>query len=172
MTCVIFILFHLEIPGLIAIESNRLPSYFDPVASLNTRGTRFTCASGPIAALAEAMEPYATEEGRRARFEHYQTVGQYLRRRLTDLGIDPLAHERWAAPVMTTFTPPRGESTPRFVSQCRRWGFEVAGMSRYRASRRWGQITTMGQTSVETIAPLLEHLGRWIEHGPGRAAPR
>ncbi len=153
------------------IQSNRMPSYFDLVASMQTRGTRFTYPSGPMAALCEALEVYTTNVQRQQRYDHYERIGQYVRGQLEQLDIEPLVRGPMACPVITTFSPPLDEATPRFVSRCRRWGYDVSGMSRYLAARRWAQIATMGQTSVATIAPLFDRLGRWIEQA-GAGAKR
>jgi aspartate aminotransferase-like enzyme len=89
-------------------------------------------------------------------------MGQYVRRRLSQVGLPPLVVDPSAAPVITTFRPPHGESSPRFVSRCRRWGFEIGGMSRYLQARRWVQIATMGRIGVRAVAPLFGQLAQWI----------
>ena len=146
-----------------AIASDRLPSYMDLVASVQTTGTRFTCPSGPLEALNAALDAFATPALSGAHYGHYQDMGQYVHMRLSQIGLPVLVDGPMAAPVITTFSPPHGEPSPRFVSRCRRWGYEVGGMSRYLQARRWVQIATMGRISVKAVAPLFDQLARWVD---------
>jgi aspartate aminotransferase-like enzyme len=86
----------------------------------------------------------------------------YVRRRLRELGLPPLAEEEVAAPVVTTFLPPGSDSTQDFVARCRSWGFAIGGQSGYLAERRYVQVATMGAVSRRDFIPFFDHLGRWL----------
>jgi aspartate aminotransferase-like enzyme len=85
-----------------------------------------------------------------------------VRQQLRELGLEPLAQEEWACPVVTTFTPPGGESSLAFVQRCRAWGFAIGGESAYLAQRRYVQIATMGAVTRDMVSPLFGHIGRWL----------
>jgi len=143
-------------------EPTRLPSYFDVAAALATEGPRYTFPSPVLRALQAALAPYATPESAAARYEQYAALGMYVRRRLRELGLPPLAEEEVAAPVVTTFVPPGNESAPDFVARCRSWGFAIGGQSSYLAERRFVQVATMGAVSRQDFIPFFDHLGRWL----------
>jgi aspartate aminotransferase-like enzyme len=143
-------------------EPTRLPSYFDLAAALATEGPRYTFPSPVLRALQAALGPYATPHEAAARYEQYAELGMYIRRRLRELGLPPLADEEVAAPVVTTFVPPSNESSQDFVARCRTWGFSIGGQSSYLAERRLVQVATMGAVSRKDFIPLFDHLGRWL----------
>jgi aspartate aminotransferase-like enzyme len=143
-------------------DQTRLPSYFDLAAALATEGPRYTFPSPVLRALQAALAPYATPEGAAARYEQYAALGMYVRRRLRELGLPPLADEEVAAPVVTTFVPPGNETSQDFVACCRSWGFSIGGQSSYLAERRFVQVATMGAVSRKDFIPFFDHLGRWL----------
>lgn len=143
-------------------DQTRLPSYFDLAAALATEGPRYTFPSPVLRALQAALAPYATADGAAARYEQYAALGMYVRRRLRELGLPPLADEEVAAPVVTTFVPPGNESSQDFVARCRSWGFSIGGQSSYLAERRFVQVATMGAVSRKDFIPFFDHLGRWL----------
>ena len=147
------------------VQADRVPAYMDLVGSMRTEGTRFTCPMGPLEALGAALEAYADDDRCAVRFEQYEKLGRHVRERLAEAGIEALVGPPHACPVLTTFEPPHEESSCRFVSRCRRWGYEVGGMSNYLQARRWAQIATMGQMSIDVIRPLFDHLARWSQTG-------
>src|SRR5262249_32385891 len=102
------------------------------------------------------------------RYGHYAELGAYVREQLRSLGIEPLADEQCAAPVITTFTPVGDETSEAFVARCLDWGFFIGGQSGYLAERRLVQIATMGDISREDCAPLFDRLDRRLRR---RGAP-
>jgi aspartate aminotransferase-like enzyme len=96
-------------------------------------------------------------------------LGLYVREQLRRLGLEPLAAEDCAAPVVTTFAPPEGESSEAFVARCRYWGYEIGGHSGYLAERRLVQIATMGAVTCELCAPLFSHLENFLVAKPALA---
>jgi aspartate aminotransferase-like enzyme/N-acyl-L-homoserine lactone synthetase len=143
-------------------DPSRLPSYFDIAAALATEGPRYTFPSPVLLAVQAALAEYATPESAAARYARYAALGEYVRRRLRELGLPPLADEEHACPVVTTFVPPNNESAEAFVGRCRSWGFAIGGQSGYLAARRLVQIATMGAVTRSDFAALFEHLGRWL----------
>ena len=148
--------------ALARVQRERVPSYFDLVAALDSEGPCYTFPSATLRALEAALAEYASPEKARAAYARYDELGQYVRQELRRLGLEPLSEEAWACPVVTTFTPPGGESAPAFVARCRRWGFAIGGQSGYLAKRRLVQIATMGAVTRDMCAPLFEHLERWL----------
>jgi len=147
-------------------ESTRLPSYFDIGAALAARGPRFTFPSPLLRALQAALAGYATPELAHRRYERYAALGTYVRRQLREVGLEPLAEECVACPVVTTFAPPAGETAEAFVGRCKSWGFLIGGQSGYLAERQLVQIATMGAVAREDFAPLFGHLSRWLLRTP------
>ncbi len=137
------------------LETQRIPSYFDLPAALACRGPRFTFPSPTLAALAAALREYDTPLKAEATHTRYRELGVFVRTELRRLNVEPLAHERHAAPVITTFSPPSGESAEAFVARCHFWGFAIGGQSGYLAQRRLVQIATMGAIRPEDLVPLF-----------------
>jgi aspartate aminotransferase-like enzyme/predicted N-acetyltransferase YhbS len=144
------------------LDMSRIPSYLDIPAVLAGEGPRFTFPSPTLGALDAALAEYTTAEKAEARYERYSDMGCYVRQQLRHLGLEPLAADDCACPVVTTFAPPSDESSEAFVSRCRAWGFAIGGQSQYLAERRLVQIATMGAISQEDFASLFDHLGRWL----------
>ncbi len=144
------------------LNMDRVPSYLDVPAALATRGPRYTFPSPTLCALEAAVAEYATPEKARLRYERYAALGVYVRRQLRELGLEPLAEEAWACPVVTTFAPSGDESAEEFVARCQSWGFTIGGQSGYLAERRLVQIATMGAITREDCAPLFEQLSHWL----------
>lgn len=156
------------------VDLTRVPSYLDLPATLATRGPRYTFPSATVLAAQAALTQYASPELARARFERYAAVGVFVRHQLRELGLMPLAEERYASPVITTFAPLDGESAEQFVARCRSWGFAIGGQSGYLAVKRLVQIATMGTITHEDCAPLFEQFRRWLKRPAapvGEAAP-
>jgi aspartate aminotransferase-like enzyme len=147
---------------LATLDVARIPSYLDIPAALASNGPRFTFPSPTLLALRAALADYVTEEKARARFQHYEALGEYVRRRLRQLHLNPLASEERASPVVTTFTPPGQDTSAEFVTRCQSWGFAIGGQSQYLASRRLVQLATMGDVALEEVARFFDHLEQWL----------
>jgi aspartate aminotransferase-like enzyme len=141
------------------VRPDRIPTYLDVPAAIASTGSRFTFPSPLLRALARALDVYATPARRQARFSDYAELGRFVRRRLRDCGLEPLAAEPVASPVITTFLPPAGDPA-QFLARCRSWGFELAGESSYLRERGWVQIATMGDVTREACRPFFEQLDR------------
>jgi aspartate aminotransferase-like enzyme len=141
-----------------------VPSYLDLAAALENPGPQYTFPSPALCALAAALDEY-TEPGRaEARYARYERLGRFVRRRLRAVGIEPLADEGHASPVLTTFAPPDGESSTQFVGRCAAAGFLVGGESSYLAERRLAQVATMGAVTEEEVASLFKSVGCMSVH--------
>jgi len=143
---------------------DRVPDYLDLLAALGSEGPRFTFPWPQLAALDAALAVYDSHAGRQQRYGHYHSLGRYVRQQLRELGIEPLAPEESAAPVITTFAAPRGTSSAEFVALCRRWGYELAGLSGYLQKRRLVQVATMGAVSIEDCEGFFDCMAAWL-HG-------
>ena len=143
---------------LAGLDMCNVPSYFDIPAVLASEGPRFTFPSPSLMALDAALAAYVEPDKAQSRFDHYRRLGAYVRHQLRRVGLEPLAAEDVACPVVTTFAPPAGESSEEFVDRCRSWGFVIGGQSGYLAQRRLVQIATMGAIRREDCTPLFEHL--------------
>ena len=140
------------------LDLGRVPSYLDLPAALRTTGPRYTFPSSTLAALDAALTSFATPDKAQANFERYRQFGAFVRGRLREIGLPPLAAEECAAPVITTFAPPDGEASEAFVARCHFWGFSIGGASGYLQERHLVQIATMGAVRQQDVAPLFEHL--------------
>jgi aspartate aminotransferase-like enzyme len=151
------------------LERQRVPSYFDIAAALASEGPCYTFPSPVLRALEAALAEYATPAKAQATYARYAELGSYVRRQLRRLGLEPLAREEWAAPVVTTFSPPGGASSGAFVERCLSWGVAIGGQSSYLAERRLVQIATMGAVTREMCATLFQHLQSWLRPEPALA---
>src|SRR5882724_499383 len=143
-------------------DPERLPSTFDVAAALATRGPRHTFPSAFLLAAEAALAEYASADRARARYEQLASLTSYIRGRLRELGLPPLAEEACAGPGIVTFSPPGGESAEAFVARCHEWGYAIGGQSGYLAARNWVQIATMGIATQEDVAPFFERLAGWL----------
>jgi aspartate aminotransferase-like enzyme len=150
-------------PGsLSGVHRDRVIPSLDVASAIDARGPRFTFASAPVVALREALRAFETESLRAERYERYARMGQIVRAGLRDAGVDPIAPEAIAAPVITSFVCPRNMGSAAFVALCRKWGFDVAGLSRYLERRGWSQIATMGPVRESDVRRFLATLARWM----------
>jgi aspartate aminotransferase-like enzyme len=155
--------------SLARLDRGRVPSYFDIVAALESEGPCYTFPSPTLAALEAALSAYATPEQARETYARYAELGAYVRGQLRRLGLEPLAADENAAPVVTTFAPPGDEPSAAFVNRCRAWGFAIGGQSGYLAERRLVQIATMGAVTRDMFAPLFDHIEHYLARTPALA---
>lgn len=148
------------------LPTQRVPSYFDLAAAVNSEGPCYTFPSPTLLALEAALEEYATAARAQATYQRYASLGRYVRQQLRELGLPPLAAEEHAAPVITTFAPPADVSALAFVERCLNWGIAIGGQSSYLAQRRLVQIATMGAVTREMCATLFEHLQQRLVQQP------
>jgi aspartate aminotransferase-like enzyme len=121
-----------------------VPAYLDVADALRTEGSCFTFPSPLLLALEEAL--------RRPR--DYSPLGDLVRTRLRDMGIEPMVEGPIAAPVVTTFVPPESS----FFERCSRLGFQIGGESGYLAARGLVQIATMGAVLASQVNTLFDQL--------------
>lgn len=145
-----------------SVDARRVPYYLDVRGALETVGPRFTFPSPELRALHRALESYRTAGSSRSTYRRHAAVGKRLREELRPLGIEPLAPESCAAPVVTTFEAPRGLSSEEFVERSRLAGYDVGGSSGYLRRRRLVQLATMGAVREEHFLPFLGLLKRWL----------
>jgi aspartate aminotransferase-like enzyme len=122
---------------------------------LQSCGPVSTISSPALLALSTALEQdYAGAEAIATRFQHYASLGRYVRQQMMQAALTPLAPCDIAAPNITTFPLP----SPAFPKTCLDAGFHIAFESPYLQQRSWGQIATMGDISIPILAPLFEAL--------------
>ena len=148
------------------LDLTRVPTYLDLAATLAHAGPRFTFPSSLLQALAAALTEYATPARAQDRFEHYASLGRYVRGELIRLGHRPLADERHASSTITTFAVPAGWTSEAFVEFCRRGGFLIGGQSAYLSERCLVQIATMGAVTREECVAFIQHLASLSWHSP------
>jgi aspartate aminotransferase-like enzyme len=140
------------------LNRDRVPSYFDIAAALNCEGPCYTFPSPTLLALEVALREYDTPSRAQTTYARYHEMGVRVRQQLRRLGLEPLAREECACPVVTTFAPPGDESSLEFVARCRSWGFAIGGESAYLAQRRLVQIATMGAVTRDMFMSVFDHL--------------
>ena len=112
--------------------------------AIRTEGSCFTFPSPLLLALEEAL-----------RLRHdYAPLGNLVRQRLREIGIEPMVDGPVAAPVVTTFVPPQ----PGFLARCNDLGYRIGGESGYLAARGLVQIATMGAVLASQINSLFDQL--------------
>jgi len=134
------IVFAAEIPKL----TRPVPVYLDVAEAVRTEGSCFTFPSPLLLALEEAL---------RLRRD-YAPLGSLVRQRLRGMGIEPMVEEPIAAPVVTTFVPPRNG----FLDHCLHLGYRIGGESGYLAARGLVQIATMGAVQASQVDSLFDRL--------------
>jgi aspartate aminotransferase-like enzyme len=144
------------------LNVDRVPGYLDLPATLASVGPRFTVPSSLMNALCVALKVYSTPERARARYDHYANLGRFVRDRLREIGLPPLADESVASPVITSFYPPGDESSFDFVNRCQEWGFLIGGQSGYLMEQRLVQIANMGTIRRSDLEDLFEHMERYM----------
>jgi len=149
------------------VDRARVPTYLDLAATLETPGPRFTISSNLLNALAAALDPYADGALRRRRYAHYARLGRQVRGELARLGLQPVAPEEHACPVITSFSPPAGVGAEELLARCREWGFGLGGGSRYLRERGWLQLATMGDVQASDCARLFAAMSAWLESRRG-----
>jgi aspartate aminotransferase-like enzyme len=155
-----------------ALDRTRVPSYFDVAAALSSDGPCYTFPSPTLFALEAALEKYANAAQAQMSYARYAALGVHVRRELRRLGLEPLAQDDHACPVVTTFTPPGDETSAEFVARCRDWGYAIGGQSAYLAERRYVQIATMGAVTLDQVEPLFDRIGQWLTKTPALALAR
>jgi aspartate aminotransferase-like enzyme len=154
------------------LDRTRVPSYFDVAAALHSDGPCYTFPSPTLFALEAALQEYATTATATATYARYASLGIHVRQELRRLGLEPLAQDDHACPVVTTFTPPGDETSAEFVARCRDWGYAIGGQSAYLAERRYVQIATMGAVTRDQVEPLFDRIGQWLAKAPALALAR
>ncbi len=158
---------------LTALNGAAVPSSFDLARMMQTVGPCFTFPSAPVQALDRALDQFEGVHARAERQRAMSLCAQRVRQGLAELGIQSLAPESRAAPVVTTFKPPHGLGSLEFVALARKWGFRVAGASSYLQERRWVQVANMGEVDASHIESFLKNLGAWLDSHPSKpASPR
>ena len=147
---------------LLHLDTDQMPSYFDIPASLASAGPRFTVPSPLLLALETALKVYDADDKIQARYDHYADLGRFVRDRLREIGLPPLADENVASPVITSFYPPDQESSNDFVNRCQGWGFLIGGQSGYLAEQRVVQIANMGTICRADLERLFERIEHWM----------
>ena len=146
-------------PGsLVEVDQQQIGPYFDVVDAMQTAGPRFTFPSAPVLALDAALQVYAEDARRAARYEQYAELGRYIRGQLRGVGLPPLVDEPHASPIITTFVLDAGKSPGQLIERCRRKGFAIGGGSGYLRERNWCQLATMGDLSIDDCRPVFQYL--------------
>jgi aspartate aminotransferase-like enzyme len=137
------------------LAGKQLCSTFDLCQAMAHRGPLSTVSTPLVSALHQALHAYfATPAKAQARFLHQERLGRWLRAQMRDCGLEQIAAEPHAAPVIASFPLPHSG----FARGCLRAGFRIATESDYLCARRWGQIATMGNLTQVALEPLFEYL--------------
>jgi aspartate aminotransferase-like enzyme len=131
-------------------DSKSFPPSLDLPATVKAVGPLTTFASPVIRALREALKTQDTKKWR-----CYAAQGEWVRNRLTEIGLHPLVRGKDAAPVITTFSPRAGECSLSVLKRCAMAGFLIAGESDYLIKRNILQIASMGDVQVDQLEPLF-----------------
>jgi aspartate aminotransferase-like enzyme len=146
------------------LRGKNLCATFNLVEAVQTVGPVSTVSSPLATAVYEALRRwYEGAPGRESRYRHYAELGRWVRAKMREAGLEPMAHEAFAAPTVTTFVLPDAG----FARRCSREGFTIAHESDYLRTRGWGQFATMGELDEAALAPLF---GALQDAGSGLAS--
>lgn len=138
-----------------------LPRYLDLGLYAATGSVPFTHSSNLVAALGAALEAARAEPP----FPALRETATWLRGRLAEIGLPPLAPEGIATPAV--FTLPFAEGGSREVGdRLGEAGFLVSYESDYLLERGWIQICTLGGATPRDLEPLLAALAGLAPAGP------
>ncbi|HWG18976.1 MAG TPA: aminotransferase class V-fold PLP-dependent enzyme [Terracidiphilus sp.] len=147
------------------LAGKQLCPTFDLAQAAAQEGPVSTVSTPLVSAVCEALrQNFFDAEACDRRFEHHRELGTWIRARIRELGLNPLAAEQDAAPTITSFPLP----SPGFAGRCERAGFRIAHESEYLRTRGWGQIATMGNVTRASLEPLFEGLKARIPTLPER----
>jgi alanine-glyoxylate transaminase/serine-glyoxylate transaminase/serine-pyruvate transaminase len=114
-----------------------------------------TVPTGTTLALATALDELMGD-GLATRFAHYRRVGDYLRQRVQEAGLEPLAPPGYAAPVVTAFKLDESRSADALIDVLReRHGIHVGagfGPLEDRAIRVGHMSPLIAHTDVDALA--------------------
>jgi aspartate aminotransferase-like enzyme len=137
------------------LSGKNLCATFNLVEAVETVGPVSTVSSPLATAVYEALRRwYEGASGSESRYRHYAGLGRWVRGKMRAAGLEPMAHEAFAAPTVTTFVLPDAG----FARRCSREGFTIAHESDYLQTRGWGQFATMGELDEVALAPLFRSL--------------
>jgi aspartate aminotransferase-like enzyme len=146
----------------VAPAPDALPRYLDLGLYAASGGVPFTHSSNLVAALSAALEAAHAEPP----FPALRETGAWLRARLEEMGMPPLAPAEIATPAVFTLPLPgpegsSGHGGSRSVGdRLADGGFLVSYESDYLLARSWIQICTLGGATKRDLLPLLEELRR------------
>jgi aspartate aminotransferase-like enzyme/GNAT superfamily N-acetyltransferase len=139
-----------------------LPNSMSLHQALQHTGPVHTFASAPLFALQQALQPMSDPEQRLQTYARQAELGRHLRAGLRKLGITPLAEEEVSAPTITTFASPQSVKASQFLHLAQKWGFTLAGASKYLQTRGLIQVATLGAISHDQVDDFLAHLQSWL----------
>lgn len=134
-----------------------LPHYLDLGSYARAESVPFTTSTNLAAALAASLERSAGGNGFAARRE----LALWLRSRLEALGIEVLAREEIAAPMVLTLRPPAGLPAREIGEALEAEGIWLSYRSGYLLERNLFQVCLMGehdQGELEVLLGALERL--------------
>ena len=141
-----------------------LPRSLDLHAYTSGDGLPCTLSTCLVDGLVAALEARPVQ-GEPEALARVATTGAWLRRELTDRGLQVVAQEQVAAPAVLTVALPRGADPAALVDGVADDGFLLAGHSGYLRERGWVQVSLMGRPARDELRRLPDVLAH-------RAGPR
>ncbi|AFM00293.1 serine-pyruvate aminotransferase/archaeal aspartate aminotransferase [Desulfitobacterium dehalogenans ATCC 51507] len=140
------------------LKGGTLPRYMDLELYQQSEGVPFTQSSNLVYALQQALE-YAVDRD----MSINQRLGEWLRAKLQELGIQVLASAEEAAPNVLTLVLPQGIRSIECGDKLEKEGYALSYRSSYLRQRNWIQVCLMGEYEPEEIQAFPEVLGQCMK---------
>jgi aspartate aminotransferase-like enzyme len=136
--------------------SSRLPRYLDLGAYAAADGIPYTHSSNLMAALDAALERFERAQPFRA----IRDLSDWLRQRLSAIGIPILVDDSHATPAVVTIPVPPAGNAVEIGDRLKAEGLLLGYQSEYLIKRNWLQIGLMGDCSHADVERLTAALAR------------
>ncbi|HEV8538744.1 MAG TPA: aminotransferase class V-fold PLP-dependent enzyme [Bacteroidota bacterium] len=133
-------------------KPGRIPRYLDLGFYAAQQGVPFTQSSNLLYGLHAALRRLDPER----RLNHILEISTWLKRELLAAGYRVIPSEAPTSPAVITIALPDSINSEQLGNELQEQGILLSYKSRYLVSKNWVQICLMGESSWETIEPLLE----------------
>jgi aspartate aminotransferase-like enzyme len=140
----------------IAPQPERLPRYLDLGYYAQQQGVPFTFSSNLLHALTAAIKHVDWER----RFADIAGHSEFLRGRLSELGLERIGADTETLPAVITLALPAEMNSVKIGELIQEAGYLLSYNSEYLRQKNWIQICLMGECTREKVVSLLNALNR------------
>jgi aspartate aminotransferase-like enzyme len=147
----------------------RLPRYLDLGYYASIQGSAFTFSSNLLHALQVAVKRVPWER----RFAELTEQSQWLRARLSRVGLELVGTGTQTSPAVVTIALPTEKNSSQIGGLLRESGFLISYESDYLRRYNWVQVCLMGESSQEKLVSLSNSIERiWVGRSTKRPSLR